>query len=94
MRRLGVVAVVLLVIGAEYRPAQSPSAKSWQGCTGAQTVTAHHGDTLAGLVDTNVSGSYATKRIVDTVVARNGIANRNVIYAHRQYRFPTSCGTS
>ena len=65
--------------------------QSSRGCTGSQTVTAHNGDNLTVLVENHVSGSYSVEQVVDIVANMNGIANRNVIRANQQYRFPTSC---
>ena len=61
------------------------------GCTGSQTVTARNGDNLTVMVENNVSGSYSVEQVVDIVANMNGIANRNVIRAGQQYRFPTHC---
>jgi len=54
-------------------------------------VTVHDGDNLTVLVENHVSGSYATRQVVDIVVEMNGIANRNVIHANQHIRLPTTC---
>ena len=95
---LGLLAVILLFTAAcnpNGSTSQSTSrftgARSSHGCTGSQTVTVHDGDNLTVLVENHVSGSYSVEQVVDIVANMNGIANRNVIRANQQYRFPTSC---
>jgi hypothetical protein len=93
---LVLLAVILLVASAggshsSGSAASSSAPMSSQGCTGSQTVTAHEGDDLTVLVETHVSGSYDTQKVVDIAVDMNDIGNRNLIYANQQYRLPVTC---
>ena len=92
---VGLLAVVVLFTAAcEPNETTTSSAGTTSSCTGSQTVTAQSGDTLTSLVQSNVSGTYATQQVVNVVVSMNGISDRNVIVANQQYRLPSTCTTS